>query len=65
MYIEDYVDYWGTYNNGILEIDHPSFVVGKSSVFQNLQKYIENIGMCFLNFVKQHNGIGFPSHSFG
>ena len=55
----------GHYYNGVLEVYHATFVVGKSSVIENLQQDVEYIGVGFLNLVEQHYGVGLASDGFG
>ena len=46
---------------GVLEVHPPPLGVGQTSVFQDLQKHVEHIGMGFLDLVEQHDGVGFTS----
>ena len=39
-------------DNRILKVYRPTFVISKPSVVKNLKKYIENIGVSFLNLIK-------------
>ena len=39
-------------DNRILKVHRPTFVISKPSIVKNLKKYIENIGVSFLNLIK-------------
>ena len=39
-------------DDGVFKVDSTPFVVCKSAIVQHLKKNVENIGMCFFNFIK-------------
>ena len=45
-------DVAGHYNNCVLEIDSPAFAVGQPAVVEDLQQYVEDVGMCFFNLIQ-------------
>src|SRR5262249_15553808 len=56
----------GSHNNDrILEIDCPALPIGQSAIVQNLQQYVEDVAMGFLDLIKQDHGIGAPSNGLG
>ena len=56
----------GSHNdNRVFEIDHSTFVIGKPTVIQNLEKRIEDIRMGFFNLIEEDYGIRSPAHGFG
>src|SRR5262249_30914318 len=46
-------DIGGHDDNGVFEIDGPALSIGQPAVIQNLQQYVEDVAVCFLDFVKQ------------
>ena len=58
-------DIRGHDNDRILETDRPPFGISGTAVIKNLQQYIENIRMRFLDFVEQDHRIGLPAHRLG
>ena len=57
-------DIAGHDDNGIFEIDSPALRVRSDTVLKDLKKDIENIRMCFFNFIKQNDGIGTAADGF-
>ena len=47
------------------EIDCPPLAIGQAAVVEYLQKYIEDVGVSLLDFVKQHHAVGAAAHRFG
>ena len=39
--------------------------IGQNAVVQDLQKHVEHVGVRFLDFIEQNDGIGFSSYLFG
>src|SRR5690606_18708149 len=58
-------DIAGHDNDGVFEVHHPAFIVGKTAIIQYLQKNIPYIRMCFFNFIQQHYTIRLTSYSLG
>src|SRR3989304_7600337 len=52
------------YNHRIFEIHSLALRVCKVPILKNLQKYVENIGMCFFNFIQEYYAVWFSSHHF-
>ena len=49
----------------VFEINGVAQAVGELSVFKNLKKNIEDIGMRFFYFIQQHDGIWRALHTLG
>ena len=41
----------------ILEVDDAAFTVSEAAIIHYLQQNVEHIGMCFLDFVEEHNRV--------
>ena len=52
-------------DNRVAEINHAPLRIGKASVFQNLKKDIENVGVRFLDLVEKHHAIRIAANGFG
>lgn len=51
-------------DDGMLEGDSPALTVRDSAIIQQLQQQVENINMCLLYLVKEHNAVGAAAHGF-
>src|ERR1700677_3525597 len=49
----------------VAEIDGAAFAVGQAALIENLQQYVEDIGMRFLDFIEQHHRVRTAAHLFG
>src|SRR5262249_56952244 len=49
----------------IAKIHRAAFAIGKTPVFENLQQYVEHIGMSLFNFIEKHNRIRVAAYLFG
>ena len=49
----------------IAEINLPALRVCEISFIQHLQQHIEYVRMCFLDLIKQHDGVRVPPHLLG
>ena len=49
----------------ISEINLPALRVCEISFIQHLQQHIEYVRMCFLDLIKQHDGVRVPPHLLG
>ena len=47
----------------VAEVCRHAVSVGESSLVHDLQERVEHVGVCFLDFVEEHDGVGFTSHS--
>ena len=46
-------------DDGVLEVDHTSLVVGQTTVVEHLQEGVEHVGMSLLNLVEEHDAVRF------
>ena len=51
-------------DDGVLEIHCSSMGIGESSIFEDLQKQVEDVVMCFFDFIKEDDAVGFASDRF-
>ena len=51
-------------NDCILKVYYPTLAVCKSTVIENLKKYIKHIWMSFFDFVKKNNAVWTAAHCF-
>ncbi len=42
-------------DDGVLEVDNATLAVGQATLFENLQQRVEDVGMCLLNLVEEHD----------
>src|ERR1035437_667733 len=52
-------------DNGIPEINGVTKAVGKLAVFENLQQYIEDVGMRLFDFIQEDDGVGSATNALG
>ena len=52
-------------DDGVFEIDHAALGVGQPAVVEDLQKDVEDLGMCLFDFVEENNGIRAVPYQFG
>src|SRR5574344_1689109 len=52
-------------DNGILEVDYPTLIIGEPAIVEHLQQDVEYIGMCLLYLIEEHYGIWFTTYGFG
>ena len=45
----------------VLEIDLPAQAVGQHAVIQHLKQHVEDVGVGFLDLIKQHHRVGTPT----
>ena len=50
-------------DDGVLEVDGTSLVVGQSSVVEHLQQDVEHVGVRLLDFIEQHHRVGLAPYS--
>ncbi len=51
-------------DDGISKINRTPLSISQSTIIQNLQQNIENIRMCFLNFIQQNDWIRTTTNRF-
>lgn len=49
-------------DDGVGKIDGAACAVGEAPVVQHTQQDVENLFMCFFNFVKEHHAVGLATH---
>ena len=52
-------------DDGVLEVDRPTLVVGEASVVEHLQEDVEDVGVCLFDFVEEHHRVRFATHGLG
>ncbi len=55
-------DVGGHDQDGIAKINLSTQAVSQSTVFQNLEEYLRNVGMGFFDFIKKDDSVGFASN---
>ena len=58
-------DVGGHDQDGVLKIYGPPFPVREASVIQDLQQYVEDLGVGFLDLIEEDDRIGPPANGFG
>ena len=54
----------GEYDDGVFEIDLPSFGVRQKTVFQNLEQDVQHVGMGFFDLVEKDQAVRFVPYFF-
>src|SRR5262249_33899060 len=52
-------------DNGVLEIDRPSFSVGETPVVEELEQHVQHLGVSLFDLVEQHDRIRTTADGFG
>ena len=49
-------------DDGVLEVDLTALGVGQTTLFENLQQRVEDVGVSLLDLVEEHNGERLATH---
>ena len=48
----------------VFEVNSSSLIISQSSVIKKLKQNVENIRMCFFDFIKEHYAVRFAAYCF-
>ena len=52
-------------DHGVAEVDRLALAIGQTTLLQHLQQNVEDVGVCLLDLVEQHNRVRVTAHSLG